>query len=69
MGLSMYKLKYSLDEVEKMINEWEVRGWSMYVVYVQLVLAEAEIKGKDIYLAEDTANELEEFLKSIEIMR
>ena len=65
--MSMRKLKYSLDEVENMINEWEVRGWSMYVVYVQLVLAEAEIKGKDIYLAEDTINELEEFLKNIEI--
>ena len=65
----MHKLKYSLDEVEKMIDEWEVRGWNMYVIYVQLALAEAEIKGKDIYLAEDTANELEEFLKNIEDMR
>jgi len=36
MKMSMHKLKYSLDKVEKMIKEWELRGWSMYVVYVQL---------------------------------
>jgi len=38
MKMSMHKLKYSLDKVEKMIKEWELRGWSMYVVYVQLEL-------------------------------
>ena len=67
--MNMHKLKYSLDEVKKMIDEWEVRGWNMYVIYVQLALAEAKIKEKDIYLAEDTVNELEEFLKNIEIVR